>query len=229
MRDTGSRTSGRARRSPSPAPKGSGCRELIHLNVTDHPTAVWTARQLIEAFPEETAPKYLLRARDAIYGEAFIRYVDTMGILDSVEKVARDVLGLEGRLSGTPSCRLSEKRSTRHGRRRMASAWRTRSRTNGSSTRRSSSVAPPPPAAPAGALEGERLRDTAVAPTAGPASFQHLVLEPAVALHEGEPLHVGDVALQLADGVLRDANGFCDRAPRSWLPAFRTWLPPAGA
>jgi putative transposase len=55
-------------------------RELIHLNVTDHPTAGWAARQLIEAFPEETAPKYLLRDRDAIYGEVFTRCVAQMGI-----------------------------------------------------------------------------------------------------------------------------------------------------
>ena len=55
-------------------------RELIYVNVTDHPTARWAARQLIEAFPEETAPKYLLRDRDAIYGEVFTRCVDTMGI-----------------------------------------------------------------------------------------------------------------------------------------------------
>jgi predicted nuclease of predicted toxin-antitoxin system len=37
-------------------------------------------RRRIEAFPEETAPKYLLRDRDAIYGEVFTRCVDTMGI-----------------------------------------------------------------------------------------------------------------------------------------------------
>jgi transposase InsO family protein len=55
-------------------------RELFHLTVTDHPTAAWTARQIIETFPEETAPKYLLRDRDAIYGEAFTRCVATMGI-----------------------------------------------------------------------------------------------------------------------------------------------------
>ena len=55
-------------------------REVIYVNVTDHPTARWAARQLIEAFPEETAPKYLFRDRDAIYGEAFTRCVDTMGI-----------------------------------------------------------------------------------------------------------------------------------------------------
>jgi putative transposase len=55
-------------------------RELVHLNVTDHPAAVWTARQIIETFPDETAPKYLLRDRDAIYGEAFTRCLATMGI-----------------------------------------------------------------------------------------------------------------------------------------------------
>jgi putative transposase len=54
-------------------------RELLHVNVTDHPSAVWTARQVIEAFPEETGPKYLLRDRDSIYGEAFTRRVDHMG------------------------------------------------------------------------------------------------------------------------------------------------------
>jgi hypothetical protein len=32
-------------------------RELIHLNVTEHPTAIWTVRQLVEAFPYSTAPK----------------------------------------------------------------------------------------------------------------------------------------------------------------------------
>jgi putative transposase len=55
-------------------------RELLHLNVTDHPSAVWTARQLVEAFPEDTAPKYLLRDRDGIYGRAFSRRAERMGI-----------------------------------------------------------------------------------------------------------------------------------------------------
>ena len=55
-------------------------RELLHVNVTDHPSAVWTARQVIAAFPDETGPKYLLRDRDSIYGEAFTRRVDHMGI-----------------------------------------------------------------------------------------------------------------------------------------------------
>jgi hypothetical protein len=54
-------------------------RELVHLNVTDHPTAAWAAHQLVESFPEETAPKYLLRDRDAIYGDVFVRRVKASG------------------------------------------------------------------------------------------------------------------------------------------------------
>jgi len=57
-----------------------GRRELIHVNATDHPTAAWAARQIVEAFPDETAPTYLLRDRDAIYGEAFARCVNAMEI-----------------------------------------------------------------------------------------------------------------------------------------------------
>jgi putative transposase len=55
-------------------------RELVHINVTDHPTAVWTAQQLIEAFPDDSAPRFLLRDRDAIYSEEFARRVKGMGI-----------------------------------------------------------------------------------------------------------------------------------------------------
>ena len=43
-------------------------RRVVHINVTDAPTAQWTAQQLVEAFPWETAPRYLLRDRDAVYG-----------------------------------------------------------------------------------------------------------------------------------------------------------------
>jgi hypothetical protein len=44
-------------------------RRVLHFNVTEHPTAQWTAQQLVEAFPFESAPRYLLRDGDAIYGE----------------------------------------------------------------------------------------------------------------------------------------------------------------
>ena len=55
-------------------------RNVVHCNVTEHPTAQWTAQQLGEAFPWETAPKYLLRDRDAVYGERFQRRGATLGI-----------------------------------------------------------------------------------------------------------------------------------------------------
>jgi putative transposase len=41
-------------------------RRIVHFNVTEHPTAVWTAQQVVEAFPDDTAPRWLLRDRDAI-------------------------------------------------------------------------------------------------------------------------------------------------------------------
>jgi putative transposase len=46
-------------------------RRVAHFNVTEHPTAAWTAQQIVEAFPEETAPRFLLRDRDQIYSEEF--------------------------------------------------------------------------------------------------------------------------------------------------------------
>ena len=55
-------------------------RELLRLNVTDHPSAAWTARRLVEGFPDDTAPKYLLRDRDGVYGDEFTRRVERMGI-----------------------------------------------------------------------------------------------------------------------------------------------------
>lgn len=54
-------------------------RRVIHFNVTEHPTAQWTAQQIIEAFPWDTAPKYLLRDRDGIYGRQFRKRVKSMG------------------------------------------------------------------------------------------------------------------------------------------------------
>ena len=55
-------------------------RRIVHFNVTESPTAVWTGQQIVEAFPWDTAPKYLLRDRDGKFGEAFIRRVDSVGI-----------------------------------------------------------------------------------------------------------------------------------------------------
>ena len=59
-------------------------RRIVHVNVTDHPSAAWTAQQMIEAFPNDTAPRWLLRDRDAIYGGAFQRRVAGMGIREVI-------------------------------------------------------------------------------------------------------------------------------------------------
>jgi hypothetical protein len=46
-------------------------RRVVHFNVTEHPCAPWTAQQVVEAFPWESAPAYLLRDRDRIYSSGF--------------------------------------------------------------------------------------------------------------------------------------------------------------
>ena len=55
-------------------------RRIVHFGVTAHPTAEWTAQQLREAFPWDTAPRYLLRDRDNIFGLDFVAQVKTIGI-----------------------------------------------------------------------------------------------------------------------------------------------------
>jgi transposase InsO family protein len=55
-------------------------RRVVHFNVTEHPTAMWTAEQIIQAFPDATEPRYLLRDRDGIYGEVFTERVRAIGI-----------------------------------------------------------------------------------------------------------------------------------------------------
>jgi putative transposase len=55
-------------------------RRILHFNVTAHPTAEWTGQQLREAFPFDQTPRYLLRDRDAIFGNDFREQVRDMGI-----------------------------------------------------------------------------------------------------------------------------------------------------
>lgn len=55
-------------------------RRIVHVNITEHPTAQWTALQIVEAFLWDTAPRYLLRDRDAIYGEHVQQRIKNMGI-----------------------------------------------------------------------------------------------------------------------------------------------------
>ncbi len=55
-------------------------RKIEHMAVTQQPAAVWLSRQVTEAFPWDTAPRYLLRYRDGSYGERFSQRVKAMGI-----------------------------------------------------------------------------------------------------------------------------------------------------
>jgi transposase InsO family protein len=55
-------------------------RRILHFNVTSHPTAQWTGQQLRNAFPFEQFPRYLLRHRDAIFGQDFRKQLPDMGI-----------------------------------------------------------------------------------------------------------------------------------------------------
>ena len=55
-------------------------RRKLHFNVTEHPTAQWTGRQLLEACGIDETPRYLIRDRDAIYGEEFHRQATALGI-----------------------------------------------------------------------------------------------------------------------------------------------------
>jgi transposase InsO family protein len=55
-------------------------RRVVHFNVTEHPTAVWAAQQIIEAFPEDCGPRFMVRDRDGIYGDSFTSRVEGMAI-----------------------------------------------------------------------------------------------------------------------------------------------------
>lgn len=55
-------------------------RKVVHFNVTEHPTAEWTAQQIVEAFPGNEVPRFLIRDRDGIYGTFFRERVKHIGI-----------------------------------------------------------------------------------------------------------------------------------------------------
>ena len=59
-----------------------GRRQILCLGVTPHPTAEWIARQLTEVFGWEAVPRYIVRDRDAVYGDIFTRRLHAMGIRD---------------------------------------------------------------------------------------------------------------------------------------------------
>ena len=57
-------------------------RRVVHFNVTDSPTAAWTAQQVVEAFPHDSAPRFLIRDRDSIFGGQFRRRVKAIGLAE---------------------------------------------------------------------------------------------------------------------------------------------------
>ncbi len=61
---------------------GHGRRQLLWFAVTRNPTAEWLAQQIVQAFPWNTAPTYLVRDNDGAYGKVFTRRLRTMGIRD---------------------------------------------------------------------------------------------------------------------------------------------------
>src|ERR1022692_1616745 len=59
-------------------------RTIVRFDVTRYPTAGWLARKVTDAFPWDTAPRYLLRDRDSSFGQDFRKQVDAMGITEVV-------------------------------------------------------------------------------------------------------------------------------------------------
>jgi putative transposase len=59
-------------------------RRILSINVTSSPSAAWTANQIVQAFPWESAPRYLLRDRDSIYGDRFRHRVRNLGIKEVI-------------------------------------------------------------------------------------------------------------------------------------------------
>lgn len=55
-------------------------RQVVHFNVTTNPHAVWTAQQVVNAFPYEESPRFLIRDRDGTYGDYFKNRIKSLGI-----------------------------------------------------------------------------------------------------------------------------------------------------
>jgi hypothetical protein len=53
-------------------------RRIIHFNVTESPTAAWTGRQMVDALPWDTAPRYMIRDRDKKFGDEFNHRVSAL-------------------------------------------------------------------------------------------------------------------------------------------------------
>jgi transposase InsO family protein len=54
-------------------------REVLHFNITEHPSAAWTSQQIVEAFADRNVPRYLFRDRDSIYGSEVRLRIASLG------------------------------------------------------------------------------------------------------------------------------------------------------
>jgi transposase InsO family protein len=59
---------------------GHGLREIIHCGITAHPTSPWVVQQLREAFPDDTAPRFLIYDNDSIFSERVTASIENLGI-----------------------------------------------------------------------------------------------------------------------------------------------------
>ena len=78
-------------------------RRIIHVNITEHPTAAWTAQQVVDAFPDDTAPQWLLQgSRRHLRGRVPApsrRHGHRRGHLKSVQPMAKSVRGTPDRFN----------------------------------------------------------------------------------------------------------------------------------
>ena len=58
---------------------------IVHYNVAKQPTGAWVAQQLREAFPYDTAPKYMIHDHDAIFGTAVVETIGTLGVINHLK------------------------------------------------------------------------------------------------------------------------------------------------
>lgn len=59
-------------------------RKVLHFGITEHPTSEWVAQQMVEAFPERDVPRYLIRDRDASYGNEFRQRIQSLGMKEVI-------------------------------------------------------------------------------------------------------------------------------------------------
>ena len=59
-----------------------GRRKVLHFNVTEHPTAAWTAQQIREAFADREPAQYAIRDRDGVYGNLVRECITSLGMED---------------------------------------------------------------------------------------------------------------------------------------------------